>query len=93
MLLLQVLLCSLTGDIFPKEQQPHQQPHGQPRRQPHQQLGNSSLKSEHLRQMLRLVTVWLPDPQAAVHQAAANEEAPLLDACRYAHVYMTLAVL
>ena len=43
------------------------------------------MKSEHLKQMLQLVTVWLPDPQAAVHQAAANEEASLLDACRYAH--------
>ena len=42
------------------------------------------MKSEHLKQMLQLVTVWLPDPQAAVHQAAANEEASLLDACRYA---------
>ena len=69
----QVLLCSLTGDIFPKEQ------HSQ------QQAGSSSMRSEHLRQMLQMVWVWVPDPQAAVHQAAANEEAFLLDACRYAH--------
>lgn len=65
-----MLLCSLTGDIFPKEQQSHQLP------------GNSSVKNEHLRQMLQMVGVWVADPQAAVHQAAANEEASLLDACR-----------
>ncbi|DBA87589.1 TPA: hypothetical protein ACH3X1_004612 [Trebouxia sp. C0004] len=66
-----VLLCSLTGDIFPKEQ------HSQ------QQAGSSSsMRNEHLRQMLQMVWVWVPEPQAAVHQAAANEEAFLLDACR-----------
>ncbi len=70
---LQVLLCSLTGDIFPKEQ------HSQ------QQADSSSMRNEHLRQMLQMVWVWVPEPQAAVHQAAANEEAFLLDACRYAH--------
>ena len=32
--------------------------------------------------MLQMVGVWVADPQAAVHQAAANEEASLLDACR-----------
>jgi len=72
----QVLLCSLTGDIFPKEH------HSQ------QQAGNSSMRNEHLRQMLQMVWVWVPDPQAAVHQAAANEEAFLLDACRYAHCFL-----
>jgi len=75
----QVLLCSLTGDIFPKEQ--HLQ-------QSQQQAGissSSSMRNEHLRGMVQMVWVWVPDPQAAVHQAAANEEAFLLDACRYAH--------
>lgn len=33
--------------------------------------------------MLGILGVWVGDPQAAVHQAAASEEAPLLDACRY----------
>ena len=69
--IMQVLLCSLSGDIFPKAQQAQQR------------LASSSpAKDEHLRQMLGLVGVWVGDPQAAVHQAAANEEAPLLDACR-----------
>jgi len=73
----QVLLCSLTGDIFSKEQ--HSQ-HSQ------QRVGSSSsMRNEHLRGMVQMVWVWVPDPQAAVHQAAANEEAFLLDACRYAH--------
>ncbi len=76
---LQVLLCSLTGDIFPKEGQ-HSQ-HSQ------QQAGSnsSSMRKEHLRGMVHMVWVWVPDPQAAVHQAAANEEAFLLDACRHTH--------
>ncbi|KAL0051778.1 hypothetical protein WJX82_002011 [Trebouxia sp. C0006] len=71
-----VLLCSLTGDIFPKEQ--HLQ-------QSQQQAGissSSSMRNEHLRGLVQMVWVWVPDPQAAVHQAAANEEAFLLDACR-----------
>lgn len=72
---LQVLLCSLSGDIFPKAQQAQQQP-----------LMNSSAKDEHLRQMLGMVGDWVGDPQGAVHQAAASEEAPLLDACRSALV-------
>ncbi len=43
------------------------------------------MRNEHLRGLVQMVWVWVPDPQAAVHQAAANEEAFLLDACRYAH--------
>ncbi|KAL0028613.1 hypothetical protein WJX79_005646 [Trebouxia sp. C0005] len=69
-----VLLCSLTGDIFAKEQHSQQQQTGS--------SSSSSMRNEHLRQMLQMVWVWVPDPQTAVHQAAANEEAFLLDACR-----------
>ena len=71
----QVLLCSLSGDIFPREDPPQQ---------PNQQVGGAGMKGAHLRQMLGMVGVWVGDPQAAVHQAAANEEASLLDACRQA---------
>ena len=68
-----MLLCSLSGDIFPKAQQV-QNHHG----------SSNPGKDSHLGQMLGLVWSWLGDPQAAVHQAAASEEAPLLDACRSA---------
>lgn len=73
MVCIQVLLCSLSGDIFPKAQQVQ-----------HHAGSSSSAKDSHLGQMLGLVGVWVGDPQAAVHQAAASEEAPLLDACRSA---------
>lgn len=72
-----MLLCSLSGDIFPKVQQAHNQP-----------VSSNPAKDGHLRQMLGLVGVWLGDPQAAVHQAAANDEAPLLDACRFGLIYL-----
>ena len=70
---LQVLLCSLRGDIFPKALLAQAQ-----------LAGCNAAKHQHLAQMLGLVGVWMGDPQAAVHQAAANEEAPLLEGCRSA---------
>ena len=66
-----MLLCSVSGDIFPSiKAERHQE-------------GAAGLKTDHLRQMLGILGVWVGDPQAAVHLAAASEEAPLLDACRY----------
>lgn len=51
------------------------------------------MKIDHLKQMLGILGIWIGDPQASVHQAAASDEAPLLDACRYGESEGVLADL
>ena len=77
----QVLLCSISGDIFPSSKAERHQ------------AGATGLKIDHLKQMLGILGVWIGDPQASVHQAAASDEAPLLDACRYDKFDIVLADL
>lgn len=70
-----VLLCSLDGDIFPR---------AVPNARTQVVLQAPSMKDEHLRAMLHAIVLWIFPPEAAIHNANANDESELLDACRWA---------
>jgi hypothetical protein len=74
-LLRQVLFCSISGDIFPKATE-----------QQRAELGlqhTTSAKDAHLQRLLPAILPSIAPPEAAIHNAAANNEAELLDACKY----------
>ena len=67
----QVLLCSMTGDVFPRG------PPGNPTVQ-------QQSKAAHLQRFLRPAMQWLVPPQQAVQLALQHGEQELLDGCRHA---------
>ena len=72
----QVLLCSVSGDIFPVADS----------EQERAQLGlqqGPDLRQAYLGSLLGTVLPWVAPPEQALHTAAANSEAELLDACRW----------
>ncbi|EIE26728.1 hypothetical protein COCSUDRAFT_46205 [Coccomyxa subellipsoidea C-169] len=69
-----VMFCSISGDIFPKAAE-----------QQRAELGlqhTTSAKDAHLQRMLPAILPCIAPPEAALHRAAANNEAELLDACK-----------
>ena len=64
----QVHLCSLSGDIFPK--------------QVHYRTEAETTKAAYLARLIHAVVRWIT-PVQAVLSRAQNDEAELLDACRY----------
>ena len=73
---MQVLLCSVSGDIFPRADS----------EQERAQLGvqqGPDLRQAYLGSLLGTVLPWVAPPEQALHTAAANSEAELLDACRW----------
>ncbi len=69
------MFCSISGDIFPKAAE-----------QQRAELGlqhTTSAKDAHLQRMLPAILPCIAPPDAALHRAAANNEAELLDACKY----------
>lgn len=72
----QVLLCSVSGEIFPKAED----------EQERAQLGLSQgtdVRQAYLSGLLGITLPWITPPEQALHTAAANSEAELLDACRW----------
>lgn len=71
----QVLFCSVSGDIFPKEAE-----------QKRADLGlqhSIDAKDAYLQRLLAAVIPSISPPEAVLHKAAANNEGELLDACKY----------
>ena len=77
----QVLLCSVSGDIFPKADE--EQAWAQLGPQQPQQQG-AEVRQAYLGVLLGIVLPWVAPADHAMHAAAANSEAELLDACRSA---------
>lgn len=73
----QVLFCSVTGDIFPKEVEEQRAELGL--------TDGTSAKVVYLERLLAAVMPWITPAEAAIHSAAADSEAALLDACKCAH--------
>ena len=71
----QVLLCSVSGNIFPKKDD------GQERAQLGLQHG-PDVRQTYLGSLLGIILPWVAPPEQALHIAAANSEAELLHACR-----------
>ena len=74
MVLVQVTLCSVSGDIF-----------SSPVAAQRQLLGLQAVDEDqvqYLRRLLVPVLQWISPPQAALQQADTVDEAELLDACR-----------
>ncbi len=72
---LQVLLCSVSGDIFPRADN----------EQERAQLGlqqGPDVRQTYLGSLLGITLPWVAPPEQALQTAAANSEAELLDACR-----------
>ena len=74
---IQILLCSLGGEIFPREADPVAR----------QQLGLAAAgdqKTAYLRRVMSLPLAWAanPNPTTVLEAVAQNGEARLLDACR-----------
>ena len=76
----QVLLCSVSGDIFPKAD--GEQARAQLGLQQQQQQGGAEVRQAYLGALLGVVLPWVAPADRALHAAAANSEAELLDACR-----------
>ena len=74
----QVLLCSVSGDIFPKADD--EQARAQLGLQEQQQ--GAEVRQAYLGTLLGVVLPWVAPADRAMHTAAANSEAELLDACR-----------
>ncbi len=73
--LYQVLFCSVSGDIFPKEAE-----------QKRADLGlqhSIDAKDTYLQRLLAAVIPSITPPEAVLHKAAANSEGELLDSCKY----------
>ena len=64
----QVLLCSVSGDIFPKQAT-------------HADAAENA-KAVYLAGIMAAVTPWISPAQDAVARAANGDESELLDACR-----------
>ncbi len=68
----------MTGDIFPKDAEEQRA-----------QLGLThevSAKDVYLERLLAAVVPWIAPAEAAIHSAAADSEATLLDACKCGRV-------
>ena len=78
----QVLLCSISGDIFPKADD--EQARAQLGLQQQQQRQGAEVRQAYLGSLLGVVLPWVAPADRAMHTAAANSEAELLDACRSA---------
>ena len=81
----QVLLCSVSGDIFPRadDEQARAQL-GLQQQQQQQNQGGAEVRQAYLGALLGVVLPWVAPADRAMHTAAANSEAELLDACRSA---------
>ena len=87
---LQVLLCSVSGDVFPKADK--EQARAQLGLQQLQQQG-AELRQAYLGALLGAVLPWVAPADRAMHTAAANSEAELLDACRSVSVPVCLPII
>ena len=83
---MQVLLCSVSGDIFPRADS----------EQERAQLGlqqGPDLRQAYLGSLLGTVLPWVAPPEQALHTAAAKSEAELLDACRCGTCHMCMPLV
>ena len=79
----QVLLCSVSGDIFPKaDEEQARALLGLQQQQQQQQQRGAEVRQAYLGALLGVVLPWVAPADRAMHTAAANSEAELLDACR-----------
>ena len=79
----QVLLCSVSGDIFPKADDEQARAQLGLQQQQQRQQG-AEVRQAYLGALLGVVLPWVAPADRAMHTAAANSEAELLDACRSA---------
>lgn len=73
----QVLLCSLSGDIFPK--------------QVHHRTGAEDLKAAYLARLMAVITRWILPVRAVLDFAANQDDSELLAACRWEAFHFTAA--
>jgi hypothetical protein len=72
---LQVLLCSVSGDIFPRADDEQEQAQLGLQQGPH-------VRQTYLGSLLGIMLPWVAPPETALRTAAADSETELLDACR-----------